>query len=77
MKTWITPTVQELDVVMTENGNVPATYESDYAGKMTIDGIQYCVGSGYVWESGMDMNGYSAVERPFYIDDNGDYVYYN
>ena len=75
MKKWMTPVLEELDVTMTENGTAPATYESDYAGKMEFGGQQWCVASAFLWESGADMKGYTALERPFQTTDNGK-IYY-
>ena len=71
MEKWTTPVLEVLDVAMTENGTLPATYESEYAGKMEFGGQMWCVSSGFLWESGMDMKGYTTLERPFISTSDG------
>ena len=75
MKKWNTPVLEMLNVSMTENGAVPATYEADGSGHMDFGGTQWCVVSGFLWESGMDMKGYTAIERPYLFTENGT-IYY-
>ena len=75
MKVWKTPILNTLEIFQTENGNIPATYESNYAGKMEFNGQQWCVVSGFIWESGMSMEGFTAVERPYIFIENKT-VYY-
>ena len=77
MEKWNTPVLDVLEIFLTENGNIPATYESKYAGKMEIGGEKWCVVSGYVWESGMSMNGHTTIERPYNFTDNGTVYYGN
>ncbi len=76
MKTWTTPIIHILDIADTKNGTTPATYESDYAGHMVIDGIQYCVVSGfvYLYESGSGDT--TKPCKPYYVNENGEYIYY-
>lgn len=75
MEKWMPPVLEELDVTMTENGSAPATYESDYAGKMEFGGQMWCVVSGFLWESGMDMKGYGSISRPYTFGENGTVFY--
>lgn len=76
MQKWNTPVLEVLDITMTENGAAPATFESDYAGKMEFGGEMWCVNSGFLWESGMDMKGYGAIERPYHSNGDGTTSYY-
>lgn len=76
MEKWIVPVLEELEISMTKNGSAPATYESDYAGKIMLNNQSWCVVSGFLWESGMDMKGYTTLERP-YVFSGGNTIFYN
>lgn len=69
MKIWSAPILETLSVSKTQNGKIPATYEATYAGKATLDGVQYAIVSGYVASSGV-------LERPYICDPSGNNVYY-
>ena len=76
MKIWNSPVLETLSVSRTENGFTPATYESAYAGKIEINGENWCTVSAYVattsqsYAAGFGGN----LEKPYQTTDNG-YVY--
>ena len=69
MRNWSAPILETLSVSKTQNGALPATYEASYAGKVTLDGVQYAIVSGYVASSGV-------LERPYVCDPSGNNTYY-
>ena len=69
MRNWSAPILETLSVSKTQNGALPATYEASYAGRVTLDGVQYAIVSGYVASSGV-------LERPYVCDPSGNNTYY-
>lgn len=69
MRNWSAPILETLSVSKTQNGALPATYEASYAGRVTLDGVQYAIVSGYVASSGV-------LERPYVCDSSGNNTYY-
>ena len=68
MRNWSAPILETLSVSKTQNGALPATYEASYASKVTLEGVQYSVVSGYVASSGV-------LERPYICDPSGNTYY--
>lgn len=71
MKTWTAPVLETLNIAMTENGGLPATYESVGSRHIVLDGITYTVVSGYVGSSG------DALFKPYICHEDGSYTYYD
>jgi hypothetical protein len=69
MRNWSAPILETLSVSKTQNGALPATYEASYAGRVTLDGVQYAIVSGYVASSGV-------LQKPYICDPSGSNTYY-